>query len=83
MIIESLVLNAYSQTADFTLMLRSTDLDWKVAGNGKSEADLILSTASLDKGGEIPIGRRESLTIRQILGMQQNWPRRVRDFRPM
>jgi hypothetical protein len=61
--IEFLELNTYSQTADFTLMLQSNDLDWKVAGNGKSKADLILSTASLDKGGDILIGRRESLTI--------------------
>jgi hypothetical protein len=61
--IEFLELNTYSQTADFTLMVQSKDLDWKVAGNGKSKADLILSTASLDKGGDILTGRRESLTI--------------------
>ena len=61
--IESLVLNTYSDTADFSLMLQSKDLDWKVAGSGKSKADLILSFASLDTRGDILIGRRESLTI--------------------
>jgi hypothetical protein len=61
--IESLVLNTYSQTADFTFMLQSKDLDWKVAGNGKSKADLILFTASLDKRGDVLVWRRESLTI--------------------
>ncbi len=58
--IESLVLNTYSQTADFTLMLQSKDLDWKVAGNGKSKADLILITASLDKRGDVLVYERES-----------------------
>jgi hypothetical protein len=61
--IESLVLNTYSQTADLTLMLPSKDLDWKVAGNGKSKADLILITASLDKRGDVLFWSRESLTI--------------------
>jgi len=61
--IESLVLNTYSQTADFTLMLQSKDLDWKVEGNGKSKADLLLSTASLDKRGDVLVWSRESLTI--------------------
>jgi hypothetical protein len=63
LIIESLVLNAYSQTADLTLMLQSKDLDWKVAGNGKSKADLILITASLDKRGDVLFWSKESLTI--------------------
>jgi hypothetical protein len=61
--IESLVLNTYSQTADLTLMLPSKDLDWKVAGNGKSKADLILITASLDKRGDVLFWNRESITI--------------------
>jgi hypothetical protein len=61
--IESLVLNTYSQTADLTLMLQSKDLDWKVAGNGKSKADLILITASLDKRGDVLFWSKESLTI--------------------
>jgi hypothetical protein len=61
--VESLVLNTYSQTADFTLMLQSKDLDWKVAGNGKSKADLILITASLDKRGDVLVWSRKSLTI--------------------
>jgi hypothetical protein len=61
--IESLVLNTYSQTADLTLMLPSKDLDWKVAGNGKSKADLILITATLDKRGDVLFWSRESLTI--------------------
>jgi len=60
---ESLVLNTYHQTADFTLMLQSGDLDWKVAGNGKSKADLILITASLDKRGDVLVLNRESLTV--------------------
>jgi hypothetical protein len=63
LIIESLVLNAYSQTADLTLMLQSKDLDWKVLGNGKSKADLILITASLDKRGDVLFWTKESLTI--------------------
>jgi hypothetical protein len=63
LIIESLVRNAYSQTADLTLMLQSKDLDWKVAGNGKSKADLILITASLDKRGDVLFWSKESLTI--------------------
>jgi hypothetical protein len=63
LIIESLVMNAYSQTADLTLMLQSKDLDWKVAGNGKSKADLILITASLDKRGDVLFWNRESITI--------------------
>jgi hypothetical protein len=63
LIIESLVMNAYSQTADLTLMLQSKDLDWKVAGNGKSKADLILITASLDKRGDVLFWSKESLTI--------------------
>jgi hypothetical protein len=61
--IESLVLNRYSQTADLTLTLQSKDLDWKVTGNGKSKADLILITASLDKRGEVIFWSRESRTI--------------------
>jgi hypothetical protein len=61
--IESLVLNTYSQTADLTLTLQSKDLDWKVTGNGKSKADLILITASLDKRGEVIFWSRESRTI--------------------
>ena len=61
--IESLVLNRYSQTADLTLTLQSKDLDWKVTGNGKSKADLILITASLDKRGDVLFWTKESLTI--------------------
>jgi hypothetical protein len=61
--IESLVLNPYSQTADLTLMLQSKDLDWKVAGNGKTKADLILITRSLDKRGDVLFWNRERLTI--------------------
>ena len=61
--IESLVLNRYSQTADLTFMLQSKDLDWKVTGNGKSKADLILIAASLDKRGEVIFWSRESRTI--------------------
>ena len=61
--IESLVLNTYSQTADLTLMLPSKDLDWKVAGNGKSKADLILITTSIDKRGDVLFWSRESLTV--------------------
>ena len=61
--IESLVLNTYSETADLTLMLPSKDLDWKVTGNGKSKADLILITASLDKRGDVLFWSKESLTI--------------------
>ena len=63
LIVESLVLNAHSQTADLTLMLQSKDLDWKVAGNGKSKADLILITASLDKKGDVLFWTKESLTV--------------------
>ena len=66
--IESLVLNTYSQTADLTLMLQSKDLDWKVVGNGKSKADLILITASLDKRGDVLFWSRESLTITSDTG---------------
>jgi hypothetical protein len=61
--IESLVLNTYSQTADFTLMLPSKDLDWKAAGNGKSKADLILITTILDKRGDVLVYERESRSI--------------------
>ena len=60
---ESLVMNTYSDTAEFTLILQSTDLDWKAAGNGKSKADLTLITASVDNKGDVLTGRRESLTI--------------------
>jgi hypothetical protein len=63
LIVESLVLNAHSQTADLTLMLQSKDLDWKVAGNGKSKADLMLITASLDKRGDVLFWTKESLTV--------------------
>jgi hypothetical protein len=61
--IESLVLDIYSQTADFILMVPSKDLDWKAAGNGKSKADLILITASLDKRGDVLVYERESRSI--------------------
>jgi hypothetical protein len=61
--IESLVLNTYSQTADFTLMLQSKDLDWEVASSGKSKADLILITASLDKRGDVLVYEREPRSI--------------------
>ena len=60
---ESLVMNPYTDTAGFTLMLQSKDLDWKAAGNGESKADLTLITASVDKNGDVLTGRRESLTI--------------------
>jgi hypothetical protein len=45
------------------LMLQSKDLDWKVVGNGKSKADLILITASLDKKGDVLVYERESRSI--------------------
>lgn len=61
--IESLVLNTFSQSADFTLVLPSKDLDWKVADHGKSKADLILITASLDKRGDVLVYDREPRTI--------------------
>jgi hypothetical protein len=61
--IDSLELKTYSQTADFTLLLQSKDIDWKVADNGKSKADLILITASLDKRGDVLVYGREYLTI--------------------
>ena len=61
--IESLVMNTYSETADFTLMLQSKDLDWKAAGNGKSKADLTLITASIDKRGDVLVYKRESRSI--------------------
>jgi hypothetical protein len=44
-------------------MLQSKDVEWKVAGNGKSKADLILITASLDKKGDVLFWTKESLTI--------------------
>ena len=58
--IESLVMNTYSETAEFTLILQSKDLDWKAAGNGKSKADLTLITASVDKRGDVLVYERES-----------------------
>jgi hypothetical protein len=61
--IESLVLNTYAQTADFTFMLQSKDLDWKVADNGRSKADLILITTSLDKRGDVLVYEREYRAI--------------------
>jgi hypothetical protein len=60
---ESLVMNPYSDTAEFTLILQSTGLDWKAAANGRSKADLTLITASVDKRGDVLSGRRESLTV--------------------
>jgi hypothetical protein len=60
---ESLVMNPYTDTAGFTLMLQSKDFDWKAADNGKSKADLTLITASVDKNGDVLTGRQESLTI--------------------
>jgi hypothetical protein len=63
LVMESLVMNPYTDTAGFTLMLQSKDLDWKAAGNGESKADLTLITASVDKNGDVLTGRRESLTI--------------------
>ncbi len=60
---ESLVMNTHSDTADFTFMLQSKDLDWKAAGNGKSKADLILITASLDKRGDVLVYGRESRSV--------------------
>ena len=61
--IESIALNTSSQIGDFTLVLQSEDLDWKVAGNGKSKADLVLITASLDKRGDLLVYEREYRTI--------------------
>jgi hypothetical protein len=61
--IESLVLHTYSQTADFTLTLQSKDLDWKVSDDGKSKADLVLVTASIDKRGDVLVYQREPRTI--------------------
>jgi hypothetical protein len=61
--IESIELNTSSQTGDFTLVLQSKDLDWKVEGNGKSKADLILITASLDKRGDLLVYERQYRTI--------------------
>jgi hypothetical protein len=61
--LDSLELKTYSQTAVFTLMLQSKDLDWKVTGNGESKADLILITASLDKTGNVLVSNRDFLTV--------------------
>jgi hypothetical protein len=61
--IESVVMNTSSDTADFTLMLRSKDLDWKAAGDGKSKADLTLITASIDKRGDVLVYEREARSI--------------------
>jgi hypothetical protein len=38
-------------------------LNWKAAGNGKSKADLILITASVDKRGDVLVYGRQYLTI--------------------
>jgi hypothetical protein len=46
-----------------SLVLNTKDLDWKVVGNGKSKADLILITASLDKKGDVLVYERESRSI--------------------
>jgi hypothetical protein len=61
--IESLVMNTYSDTADFTLVLQSKDLDWKAAGNGKSKADLTLITESIDKSRDVLVYERESRSV--------------------
>jgi hypothetical protein len=61
--IESLVLNTYSQNADFRLVLQSKDLDWKVADHGTSKAVLILITAILDKRGDVLVYDREPRTV--------------------
>ncbi len=61
--IASLVLNTFSQTADFTLALPPKDLDWKAADRGKSQADLILIIAILDKRGDVLVYDREPRTI--------------------
>jgi len=68
--IDSLELKTYSQTADFTLLLQSKDIDWKVADNGKSKADLILITASLDREETFSSMGGNTLLSRQILRMQ-------------
>jgi hypothetical protein len=44
-------------------MLQSKDLHWKAAANGRSEADLILITASVDKRGETLVYEREPRSV--------------------
>jgi hypothetical protein len=61
--IESLLFNSYSDTADFTLVLQSKDLDWKAAGHGRSKADLTLITASIDKRGDVLVYEREFRSV--------------------
>jgi hypothetical protein len=61
--IQSLVVNPYTNAAEFDLALKSKDLDWKPVGNGESKADLTLIAASVDKGGNVLVGRRQSLTV--------------------
>jgi hypothetical protein len=66
--IESLALNTYSRAADFTLILPSKDLDWKVAEDGRSKADVVLITESLDKRGDVIVFDRQYLTITKDAG---------------
>lgn len=61
--IGSLGVDTHAQTADLTLILQSKDLDWKAAGDGKSKADLILTSASLDKRGDVLVYEREFRSV--------------------
>lgn len=52
-----------SGTADLTLLLQSTNLDWEAAENGKSSAQVELGVVSLDGRRSIVASHRQKFTI--------------------
>jgi|SRR5580698_2316238 hypothetical protein len=75
--IESLAMDKHSDTADFSLVLQSKDLDWKSAGNGKSKADLILIPRIINKRGDVLVYERDFRTVTADTQDPANWASRI------
>jgi hypothetical protein len=63
LILGHVVWHATSQMADIGLILHSQNLHWTAAENGKSKADLTLTSQVIDKHGRVIGGRRQSLSV--------------------
>ena len=61
--IEGLVRHPDTGRMDFTVVLKSGNIDWQPADNGKSTIDLTLAAASLTERGDILASKVETLTI--------------------
>jgi VWFA-related protein len=61
--VSSVVQHPDSRTAELTVLLKSKNLDWQPADNGKSTAKVLLAAVSLTADGDILASKVERLTL--------------------